>query len=362
MRVPVLFPLLVVLAGCPEEPPAAAAPPPSTSSAVTRWTLARAADLTPLLEVPARVVGAPEAAGVVVPPFRGRIVRQHAALGETVSRGQAVVDVAMSEVSQAAGAYLSAQTLVNAWTERVEQLKKLGGEGLVRAADLNEAQVALAEARASSTNALATLHAAGVNGAGAAKLLERGGVVTLTSPVGGVLTGWRGVLGESVEPTDEPIARIVGAGRTTVEAKVPHAFPEDVDFAFIDVTGGSHPLVALGSSPAVDPQDGAVLAWFAPEEEARLAAGQGGAVRALLRNPNGAVVVAARAVAVVDTKTVVLVRDGDGFREVPVNVLARSGADALVRAVDGSSPLTPDVRVADDAALLLAPDDEGDQP
>lgn len=360
MRVLAVLPLFVVLAGCPEEPPAAAAPPPNTSSAVTRWTLARAADHAPLLEVPARVIGSAEASGVVSPPFRGRIIRLYAGPGATVARGQAIVDVAMSEVSQAAGAYLSAITLVEAWTGRVAQLKKLGSQGLARASDLNEAQVRLAEARASSMSALATLRAAGVDGAGASKLLDRGGVVTLTSPVDGVLTELHAVLGESVEPTDEPVARIVGAGRATVEAKMPHGFPKDVSLAFIDGAGRSHPLKPLGNSPAVDPKDGTVLAWFAPDADTELAAGQGGAVRASLLNPEGAVLVAARAVAVGETQTIVLVRDGDGFREVPVNVLARSGADALVRAVDEATPLSIDMQVADDAALALAPDDEGD--
>lgn len=361
MRVFALLPLLVLLAGCPEAPPPEA-PPPSSSSAVTRWTLARPADNAPLLEVPARVLGSADASGVVSPPFRGRIVRIHASPGATVAKGQAIADVAMSEVSQAAGAYLSAVTRVEAWTGRVAQLKKLGSEGLVRASELNEAQVQLAEARASSMSALATLRAAGVAGAGASKVLEDGGVVTLASPVDGVLTELHAVLGESVEPTDEPIARIVGAGRATVEAKVPHSFPNDVDFAFVDASGNSFPLKPLAGSPAVDPRDGAALAWFAPEEGVVLAAGQGGVVRASLREPEGAVLVAARAVAVVESRTVVLVRDGDGFNEVPVKVLARSGADALVRAVDEAAPLSPDVQVADDAALALAPEDEGETP
>lgn len=359
MRVFALLPLFVLLAGC-SDPPPPEAPPPSSSSAVTRWTLARAADNAPLLEVPARVLGSAEASGVVSPPFRGRIIRLHAGPGSTVARGQAIADVAMSEVSQAAGAYLSAVTRVEAWTGRVAQLKKLGSEGLVRASELNEAQVQLAEARASSMSALATLRAAGVEGSGASGLLERGGVVTLLSPVDGVLTELQAVLGESVEPTDKPIARIIGAGRTTVEAKVPHSFPKDVDFAFVDGAGNSFPLKPLGNSPAVDPNDGTALFWFAPEEGVLLAAGQGGSVRASLLKPEGAVLVAARAVAVVDAQTVVLVRDGDGFRQVPVKVLARSGAAALVRALDEETPLSVDVQVADDAALALAPEDQGD--
>ncbi len=343
--VPLAFLLAALLPACKRAPPPVAPPAETPPSAATPWVKARPAEGVSLLEAPATVLPAPESSGNVVPPFRARVARVHVRPGERVKKGQPVCEVVMPEVMQAAGVYSAATTRVRAYQRRKEQLEVLKREGLVRAADLLEVETRLAEARADQQGALATLRVAGLEGADAARLLSGPGNLTLRSPIDGVITEVRASLGETREAGGEPVARVAGEGEVRIEARLSRALPPRARYVLALSSGEWQPLELVGRAPVVDGRDGTTLAWFAPPAGARLTPGMAGRLVVELGEGNG-LAVPARAVALAPEGAYVVVNRSPRPARVQVQVLATSGADALVR-----GELKAGDEVAADAAL-----------
>ena len=336
---------LPLLAAC-TSPPVAPPPRAEASVPVTPWVTVRSAEGLPLLEVPARVLAAPSATAEVVPPFRARVIRIEVRVGQKVSRGAAIIEVIVPEVMRAASAYVAAGTRIAAYGKHKAQLDALRGEGLVRLVDLAEVETRLAEALADQQTALGTLRSADLSGGEAARLLQGAGTLTLRSPIDGVVTELRASIGETHDNTDLPLAHIAGEGDVQIEARLTHALPAAARADFVTADGRRLHLRLAGTAPVVDPRDGTMLAWFAPEPAAQLPQGLPGKVQ--LHLPSGvtdATAVPTRALLLLGSKTYVLRRSG-GEHRVEVTVLATSGADAVVR-----GPLHTGDEVAADAAL-----------
>jgi cobalt-zinc-cadmium efflux system membrane fusion protein len=329
-----------------------AANPGASPSARTPWVRARTAQGVSILEAPALVLPAPESIAAVAPPFRARVTRVAVRAGEMVKKGQVVAEVVMPEVVQAAGAYAAASTRIEAYARRKQQLESLRAEGMVKLSDLLEAETKLAEARADQQAALATLRAAELNGGDAVKLLQGNGQVALRSPIAGVVSEVHASLGETREPSAEPLARIAAEGETRIEARLVHGPPDGARFELRLPDGTRMAVKLLGRAPVVDSRDGTTPAWLAPEDARRLPAGLAGRLAVLV--DDAAVAVPARAVALEDGKPHVI-RNRNGVPEkVGVEVLATSGADALVR-----GGLAAGDEVAADASLALPLEPEG---
>ncbi|ACG75130.1 conserved hypothetical protein [Anaeromyxobacter sp. K] len=363
---------LAALAACSKEPAPAPAQPPQASpvepaslklakeqgatadttpaaatSARTPWVRVRAAEGVSLLEAPATVLPAPEGVAAVTPPFRARITRIAVRAGEKVAKGQVIAEVVMPEVVQAAGAYAAATTRLEAYQRRKDQLDGLKKDGLVKLSDLLEAETKLAEARADQQSALATLRAADLAAGDARRILDGSGQVGLRSPISGMVHEVKASIGETREAAGEPIARVAADGETRVEARLAYAPPPTAKFELILPDGTRHPVDLLGRAPVVDPRDGTTAAWFAGHNGgARLPAGL--SARLAVKMGEAAAAVPARAVAL-DGKQAYVVRNVAGKpQRLPVQVLATSGADALVKGVE------PGVEVAADAALAAS--------
>jgi cobalt-zinc-cadmium efflux system membrane fusion protein len=349
--------LAAALAGCgaprAAEPPARAAPSPAptaaaapglAASARTPWIHARAAEGLSLLEAPAVVLAAPGGAAAVAPPFRGRVVRVAVRAGERVSRGQIVAEIVMPEVIQAASNHVAATTRLEAYARRKEQLQALEKDGLVKLSDLLESETRLAEARADQQTALGTLRAADLGAESAARLVEGRGQVALRSPIDGVVVEVKAALGETRDGAGEPLARIAADGETRVEARLSHAPPAGARYELLTPSGERHDLLLVGRAPIVDPRDGTSAAWFAAATGARLPAGLSGR---LIIHLAGAAAVPARAIAQDANGTYVVARRGAAALRAAVEVLATSGADALVRGA-----VAPGDEVAADAVLV----------
>jgi biotin carboxyl carrier protein len=332
-----------------EQQPGAAADgtPAAATSARTPWVRARAAEGVSLLEAPATVLPAPEGVAAVTPPFRARITRIAVRAGEKVARGQVIAEVVMPEVVQAAGAYAAATTRLEAYQRRKDQLDGLKKEGLVKLSDLLESETKLAEARADQQSALATLRAADLAAADARRILDGSGQVGLRSPISGMVHEVKASIGETREAAGEPIARVAADGETRVEARLAYAPPPNAKFELILPDGTRHPVDLLGRAPVVDPRDGTTAAWFAGRNGgARLPAGL--SARLAVKMGEAAAAVPARAVAL-DGKQAYVVRNVSGKpQRLPVQVLATSGADALVKGIE------PGAEVAADAALAAS--------
>lgn len=334
----------LALAACSKRGPAPEEAPPAPS-ARTPWVKARSSEGVPLLEAPAQVLPSPEGQAAVVPPYRARILKVLVRPGQRVARGQPLVEVVMPEVSTAAGAYAAATTRVDAYGRRKAQLDALKADGLVRLADVLEAETRLAEAAADQQSAAAALRTAQIEPAEAADIVSGRKPVLLKSPIAGMVVAVGVGVGDSRDPSGEPVVRVAGEGDSRVEARFARQVdPQFSAFAFV-TSAGSMPLSFVAKAPVVDARDGTISVWLVPAAGTRLQPGLTGRVVVTLPGVVGASVVPARAVALSEGKAHVVARREGKAVSVPVEVIASSGAEALVIGV------ATDEEVAADAAL-----------
>ncbi|MBN1210543.1 MAG: efflux RND transporter periplasmic adaptor subunit [Myxococcaceae bacterium] len=339
--------LLALALGCSQPAPEPAAPTLAPTSARTAWIQPRSARGVALTEAPARVLAEPESAAAAGFPFRATITRIAVRPGQRVQQGEVLLEALMPELVQAAGSYQAATLRREAYARRTAQLQALQQQGMARVFELAEAEAQLAEARAEQQSALAQLRVAGLDASMAANVAQRG-TVALRSPVEGVVTEVEVVLGETRESTAGPLVRVVGEGPARIEARLAQAFPEGATFEFSAPGVEGLPVRLLSRAPAVDPRDGTTAAWFEPEPPRVLPTGLQGTVRVRAEALADMTVVPARALVLEGGQASVLVRTPEGYRRQPVQVVASSGADALVR-----GPLKETDRVAADAARLM---------
>lgn len=340
--------LLLACHSAPPAPPPAALggrdAGPAASSAPSPWVRARAPVGLSLLEVPAEVLASPESTGAVVAPFPARVTRIFVRAGQRVAAGEPVAAVVMPQLVDAAGHFAAARTRTDAYKARRAQLEKLKSEGLAKTAEIAEVETHIAEALADQQAAMATLRSGGLDPRAAAALITRGGVSVLRSPVAGIVVEVDAAIGETREGASRPLARVVGEGEARVQARTGHRLPSEARFEFVAPGGTRTAVKLISQSPVVDSRDGTRLSWFEPPRGARLPQGTTGRLQILLDAGQGVVAVPAAAVALDAGKSYVTVREGSGARRVEVEVLATSGADALVR-----GPLRVEQEVAAEA-------------
>jgi len=323
--------LLAILGfGCGgEEAAPITAEPATASSAPTRWVEVRAPSDGSLLEAPAVARVEAGATGEVSVTLRARVETVHVRPGETVEAGAPIVDIASPELLEAAAAYTGAARQLAAHAARADELDALRQEGLARSEDVFARRSAAAELRANRDRAAALLRGAGVEPRRAGAILRRG-QATLTAPVAGVVAELRARPGEVLEPGAEPVARILGEAPARIEVRTAEPWPPATSLAFLSVDGRRIELVPEPLASVVDPDDGTRLSWYAPiDEGVRFAEGVRGVVRitgtrALWQVPVAAVVQRTGESEVVRQR-------GEEVEAVPVQVMATSGATALVR-------------------------------
>jgi hypothetical protein len=155
-------------------------------------------------------------------------------------------------------------------------------------------------------------------------------------------------VGDSREPTGEPVVRVAGEGDSRVEARFARP-PDEASSAFELVTSGGarFPLTFVARAPVVDPRDGTIAVWLVPDAGTKLQPGQTGRVVVTLPGVVGASVVPARAVALSEGKAFVVARRGGKAEKVPVDVVATSGAEALVIGVAADEEVAADASLAE---------------
>lgn len=316
------------------------------ASSASAWVEASAPRDLSLLQASARVVLAGDRQAVLRPLFRAQITRFHVRAGDPVQAGQAVVDVIMPDVANAAAVYRAAARRRSLQGARRDKLAGLRGEGLVSEGSLFDVASLAAETEQQVLVAVATLRAAGIEPRDAGKYVERP-TITLRSPIDGVVRELGGQLGDVVESQGPAIAAIVGEGRPRVEARFLQEPPADATLRFAAVDGTTWPLVPTPVARVVEADDGAVVMWFDVADERAAFPGLRGTVETSTGDPS-VVQVPASALHGRGEALAVYRRRGDEVAPVPVVVLAASGATALVRARAAEALLVGD-RVAEDA-------------
>jgi len=340
--------LLAVAPACRSPDAPAGAPPvpagPARTSADAKWVPLRAPDAASFLELPAAVLTATGATGVVNPPYPGQIVKLNVRAGERVRRGQAVAELMMPTVVAAAGENAAARTRLEAYTGRMQQLRALKAEGLVRAVELAEVEMRLAEAHADQQRTGAILRSAGVAPAQAGQLADSGGAVAVKSPIDGVVTEVSAALGETRDTAGAPLLRIAGSAPARIEARAVHGLPEGARFEFVTAAGERVPVGLISESPVVDARDGTGASWFEPQPARVLPGGLAGKLRIIPPQRPGLTIAPRSAVGTNAGSAFVRARRNQRADDVPVTVLMSSGADALIE-----SPLPAGTEVAEHA-------------
>ncbi len=186
------------------------------------------------------------------------------------------------------------------------------------------------DATLASLDADRRLAAAVIAGWGGRTSVGPRGGLTLQAPSAGVVLAVSAIVGEVRDATSGPLLEIVGEGSGRVELRTPKPLPEGASFVFEGLDGRTIALASIPEAKLVDPVDGSTRAWLRPAPEVPLAHGMRG--RVLVRTEQAGIVqVPERSMRWHDGQMVVVVRDGDGGRHVPVVVVGRSGSAALVR-------------------------------
>lgn len=341
-----LLVVALLAAACNQPPRPVEAPSPAegaSPSSSTRWIKVRLATGIGLLDAPARVLASPQGAAALSPPLKARVVRVRTRHGQQVAAGEALLDVLMPEAVQAAGALSAARLKAEAWAKRETQLVALQAEGLARATDLAEVQALLAGARADAQAARATLRAAGIGDKQAEALLQGDGTVPLRSPIAGVVTEVDARLGEVREPTGKALIEVAGESDGLVEARMLTEIVSGVPAEFIAPDGTLVPLELVSLSPRVETRDGARLAWF-KASSGKLFTGTAGRVR--LHPLESWRAVPAQAVQGDGANARVFVREGEKAVPTPVQLIERSGAEAIVEGVAVDAEVAADATEA----------------
>lgn len=327
-------------AGAPAPPPAPA--PVTRTSAEAKWVPLRAPTAASFLELPATVLTASGATGVINPPYPGQIVKIEVRAGERVRRGQALAEIMMPTVVAAAGENSAARTRLDAYTGRMQQLRALKAEGLVRSVEIADAEMRLAEARADEERTGAILRSAGVAPEQARHLAESGGAVTIKSPIDGVVTEVAAALGETRDSAGAPLVRIAGTAPARIEARAAHRLPEGATFEFVTAAGDRVPVRLISEAPIMDARDGTAASWFQPDPARVLPGGQTGKLRIVPPKRPGLTIAPRSAVGRKATTAFVRARRQDRADDVAVTVVMSSGADALIE-----SPLPAGTEIAE---------------
>lgn len=343
-----LFGIAAVVCACTAKPAAqseAAAPLISDrASAAVRWVPARTAQDLSLFDVPAVVRSPADAAAVVAAPVRARLVQVLVQAGDQVQAGDAIASVRLPELVQAAAMLGTASERVQAHRRWLGELKTQRGLGMVRGAEVFDIEARLADLLATRAQAEAQLRAAGLAPEDAAVLL-RDGLWTLRAPMAATVRSTEGIPGSVLE-AGAVVAQLVAPRPSRIEVRLLGPLPQDADVQFVMNSGQ---VVALSSPPtatAVDPADGALLAWYVPKAAAVLPAGARGRLQ-VAALPGQVVQVPARALLHKSGRAFVIVLREQREQEVAVQVLALNGPIALIRGVVAGTPVAAEAdRVA----------------
>lgn len=344
------------LFGCAAEPsPLADLEVDRANSAAATWVPVTEATDAALLEASAQVVVPPGAVAEVATTYRLHIDRVVVRPGDVVSTGDVLLEATAPDLVEAVAARRAADVQAKVLRARLDRLEALRKDGLVEQARLFELEVALAEVDAQRLQAAAVLRGAGVDGPEIGRL-SRSGTVVLTSPIDGTVRGVDAVVGQVREPGSGALISIVGAGDVRIEARMAGSVPKHTRFEFVGSDGSMLDLGEGEPQTLIVPEDGTVLAWWDPPTvEHMLVPGLRGRVRGRVAQA-GVVQVPAAALQIDrQGQPMVLVQSSDEKSvPVPVDVIASSGASALVRGA-----LKVGTKVAADASQVLAAPSEG---
>lgn len=294
----------------------------SPPSSPFKWIAVREANAAVPEEVPARVLSTAGSNAVTVPPLPARILAVLAKPGDTIAKDGAIARVIMPDADAAFASARSADTSLGVLTKRRSQLGSLEAEGLVRAADLATLDLDIARLLGEKIRAEAVLKGAD---------LTSGGVITLRSPVAGVVTEVAAIQGELRRPEDGPIARVRTRGGQRIEATFSTVPPHDGQYTF---RSANEPPIEVTLVNVVPKTPGAgYVAWFELAENTTSTVASEGRIALQTAARSDARVVPASAVGLRGTERFVVIRTraASAAALIPVEIVRIASSDAVVR-------------------------------
>lgn len=283
----------------------------------------------PLAQVPGQVTLPPEARVAVTAPFPGAAIRVFVIEGQAVARGTALALVRAAEPVTIGADIARARAEVGLAEARAMRLNQLAEEGIIASARGDEADAALAQARATLAEAqrMASMAGSGPDG-----------MMTLRAPIAGRVAHVGVETGGGVDGMTAPFV-IEASGRYQLDLQVPARLAAQVRPGMavevqVPTVDGGEPLVVGGQilsvSPSVDPQTRSVMAKASIGAAPGIVAGQNVMVAITGSGDGTGVAVPSRAVTRINGADHVFVRSGRDFVARPVTLVANSGGTAVI--------------------------------
>jgi cobalt-zinc-cadmium efflux system membrane fusion protein len=319
------------LPGCSDtaetDAPADAAVDPLAGLAIKAVEVSEVADL-PLGNVPGMITLPPDARVAVTAPFPGAAMRVYVIEGQAVRRGQPLALVRAAQPVQISGELARARSEVGLAEARAKRLTQLAEEGIIAPARADEAQAALAQARASLSEQrrLASLGGVGPDG-----------TMTLSAPISGRVAHVGVVTGGQVDAMEAPFV-VEAEGAYQVELQLPErvaravrpGMPVEIALA----TEGGNPVPVggriLAVSPSIDPATRSVLARASIGAAPGVVAGRNVSVTITGGASQSGIAVPANAVTRIGGEDHVFVRKGKTYVPRKVRVAATTSEQAVV--------------------------------
>jgi cobalt-zinc-cadmium efflux system membrane fusion protein len=152
-------------------------------------------------------------------PVDARVVRPLVAPGQSVRRGQPLVELESVVVGQARAERVAALARSGLARQTADRMRRLAADQVISKSELQQAEAGLAEAEAELRSAEASLDALGVGPGQAGRL----SVLILSSPIAGTVLERRAVRGQnlSTEAPGEPLFRIGDLSRLWLVVQAP---------------------------------------------------------------------------------------------------------------------------------------------
>lgn len=304
---------------------------------------------------PAKVVVPNAQLRVLGSPLEGVVEALLVAEGENVTQDQALARIRSARLLDLQAAFLEARTRRQLSSETLQRDRKLRADGIIAERRLLESQSSHRELVAAEARDRQTLRLAGMSGQAIdqlAKDQQLSAVLEVKAPLSGVVLEQLATAGQRLAAAD-PLYRVGDLSTLWIEVHVPlESLGDLATGARVELPAQQVSARVITVGRMVHGTDQGVLVRAAVSEGAeRLRPGQ--FVEARIQHPasGGALRVPAVALVRNNEGDYVFARDPQGFAALPVEVLAREGDSAVIRA---ALPAQAAVVVRGTAALKAA--------
>jgi cobalt-zinc-cadmium efflux system membrane fusion protein len=194
-------------------------------------------------------------------PVAARVTRLLAHAGDTVSAGQTLAELSSPELGRERAEYLSASARLKLAEAALARKQSLAAEKIAPLREVQEAESAVAEARAAQRASGAAIAAFGVDAPVDDAVSATASTFVLRSPIGGSVIERTAVIGQMLDPA-VPAFRIGSLSRLWLTV---HAFERDA----VRIRAGAPARLAFPALPGQDFEGNVTLVGSHVESESR---------------------------------------------------------------------------------------------